>query len=306
MGSIRRIRLIVYKVSRCRKDSRKDGVCDWGDSLCILLWPLRENYFGSYDFVEDRTQGGRRLRMLNVIDVLADLFIEHGTPGHIWSDNGPELVANAVRRRLGVMTLYIERGSPWENGYIESFNVRLRDELLNGEIFCSLGYRSGDGRTCYRHDTQCRAAAVERGSARDVQRRRSAGDAQGDRGRAGAGKARQHLGAARERQWWPVYLLLPPLGEGQILVGNVFLSVALYMRVFCRQAYFSPYSGERRETVFIFSVAGGVGAWLGRSRTSAWGDVRSVEAVMRCFDHIVSGSIGMLEWYNIGKSIIEV
>jgi len=77
----------------------------------------------------------------DVIDVLADLFIEYGAPDHIRSDNGPELVAHAVRNRLGrssVMTLSIEPGSPWENGYIESFDARLRDELLSGEIFCSL------------------------------------------------------------------------------------------------------------------------------------------------------------------------
>lgn len=76
----------------------------------------------------------------DVIDVLADLFIEHGPPRHIRSDNDPEFVAHAVqgwRARLGVTTLYIEPGSPWENGYIESFNARLRDELLNGEIFYS-------------------------------------------------------------------------------------------------------------------------------------------------------------------------
>lgn len=83
----------------------------------------------------------RRFRSNDVIDVLADLFIEHGPPEHIRSDNGPEFVANAVREwlgRMGVITLYIEPGSPWENGYIEIFNARLRDELLNGEIFYSL------------------------------------------------------------------------------------------------------------------------------------------------------------------------
>lgn len=83
----------------------------------------------------------RRFRSNDVIEVLADLFIEHGPPQHIRSDNGPEFVAHAVQGwlgRLGVTTLYIEPGSPWENGYIESFNARLRDELLNGEIFYSL------------------------------------------------------------------------------------------------------------------------------------------------------------------------
>jgi putative transposase len=71
----------------------------------------------------------------------SDLFILPGIPGHIRSDNGPELVAEAVQEwiaAVGTKTAYIERGSPWENGYIESFNARLRDELLNGEIFYSL------------------------------------------------------------------------------------------------------------------------------------------------------------------------
>lgn len=134
-----------------------------GDGSCIRLRPQHRGHVWSYDFVEDQTHNGRKYRMLNiidefsreclamvplrrfrsndVIDVLADLFIEHGPPEHIRSDNGPEFVANAVREwlgRLGVTTLYIEPGSPWENGYIESFNARLRDELLKGEIFYSL------------------------------------------------------------------------------------------------------------------------------------------------------------------------
>jgi putative transposase len=76
-----------------------------------------------------------------VIDVLSDLFISRGVPGHIRSDNGPEFVAGAVQEwitAVGAKTAYIEPGSPWENGYIESFNARLRDELLNGEIFYTL------------------------------------------------------------------------------------------------------------------------------------------------------------------------
>ena len=76
-----------------------------------------------------------------VIDVLTDLFILRGIPAYIRSDNGPEFVAEAVRRwiaAVGARTAFIEPGSPWENGYIESFNARLRDELLNGEIFYTL------------------------------------------------------------------------------------------------------------------------------------------------------------------------
>ena len=83
----------------------------------------------------------RKLKAIDVIDVLSDLFILRGGPGHIRSDNGPEFVAEAVQAwitAVGAKTAYIERGSPWENGYVESFNARLRDELLNGEIFYTL------------------------------------------------------------------------------------------------------------------------------------------------------------------------
>jgi putative transposase len=83
----------------------------------------------------------RKLKAIDVIDVLSDLFILRGIPAHIQSDNGPEFVAKAVQEWIAVVgakTAYIERGSPWENGYIESFNARLRDELLNGEIFYTL------------------------------------------------------------------------------------------------------------------------------------------------------------------------
>jgi transposase InsO family protein len=133
------------------------------DGSCIRLRPERPNHVWSYDFVQDRTQDGRHFRMLTVIDeftrrclaivvarrlrsddvlqCLCDLFVEHGPPEHIRSDNGPEFTAHAVRNwlgRIGVKTLYIEPGSPWENGYNESFNGKLRDELLNGEILTTL------------------------------------------------------------------------------------------------------------------------------------------------------------------------
>ena len=113
-----------------------------------------------YDFLEERTHEGRKLRLLNIIDeftheclairvsrrlksidvvdVLSDLFILRGIPEHIRSDNGPEFLAKAVQQWIGAVgakTAYITPGSPWENGFIESFNARLRDELLNGEIF---------------------------------------------------------------------------------------------------------------------------------------------------------------------------
>ena len=133
------------------------------DGSCIRLRPEHRNHVWSYDFVEDRTHDGRKVRMLNVvdeftreclairvarklkavdvIDVLSDLFILRGVPGHIRSDNGPEFVAQAVQdwiKAVGGRTAYIAPGSPWENGYVESFNARLRDELLDGEIFYSL------------------------------------------------------------------------------------------------------------------------------------------------------------------------
>ena len=133
------------------------------DGSCIRLRPEYRNHVWSYDFMEDRTHDGRKYRMLNVIDefthecltirvarklkaidvidVLSDLFILRGLPGHIRSDNGPEFVAKAVQdwiTAVGAKTAYIAPGSPWENGYVESFNARLRDELLDGEIFYSL------------------------------------------------------------------------------------------------------------------------------------------------------------------------
>ena len=83
----------------------------------------------------------RKITAQNVLEELFDLIVQRGVPEHIRSDNGPEFTAKAVREwlnRIGVTTLFIEPGSPWENGYIESFNGKLRDELLNGEIFTNL------------------------------------------------------------------------------------------------------------------------------------------------------------------------
>jgi putative transposase len=129
---------------------------------CVRLRPRYRGHAWSYDFVADRTHDGKAFRMLtvnehsreclaihvqrqlksdDVLAVLTDLFVQHGPPTHIRSDNGAEFTANAVRDwlgRIGVKTLYIEPGSPWENGYCESFNGKLRDELLNGEIFYTL------------------------------------------------------------------------------------------------------------------------------------------------------------------------
>ena len=133
------------------------------DGSCIRLRPEHKDHVWSYDFVMARTSDGRAFRILtildeytreclamrvdrhissqDVIDQLYELFLLRGVPEHIRSDNGPEFTAKRVRdwlAGLGVKTLFIEPGSPWENGYIESFNGKLRDELLNREIFTTL------------------------------------------------------------------------------------------------------------------------------------------------------------------------
>ncbi len=141
----------------------KRGRLYLNDGSCIRLQPCWRNHVWSYDFVSDRLHNGKKIRMLTVIDeytrkclairvgsslkaddvleALSTLFITEGVPDHIRSDNGSEFTAKALRDwigSLGVKTAYIEPGSPWENGYNESFNGKLRDELLNREIFYSL------------------------------------------------------------------------------------------------------------------------------------------------------------------------
>ena len=133
------------------------------DGSCIRLRPLHKDHVWSYDFLLERTADGRAFRILSildeytreclaivvarhlttqeVIDQLFSLFLFRGLPEYIRSDNGPEFTARAIREwleHLGVKTLFIEPGSPWENGYIESFNGKLRDELLNREVFTEL------------------------------------------------------------------------------------------------------------------------------------------------------------------------
>ena len=133
------------------------------DGSCVRKRPEYRNHVWAYDFVMDRTHNGKRFRMLtiideytreclaikvdrklnstHVVDTLLDLFVMHGVPDYIRSDNGSEFTARLVRewlKKLKVKTLFIEPGSPWENGYNESFNGKLRDELLNGEIFYTL------------------------------------------------------------------------------------------------------------------------------------------------------------------------
>ena len=132
------------------------------DASCVRLRPERANHVWSYDFVSAMTHDGRTIRMLTMIDeytreclairvarrlgsyevieALADVMLWRGVPENIRSDNGAEFVAKELRKWLanvGTATLYIEPGSPWENGYCESFNGKLRDECLN-EIFYSL------------------------------------------------------------------------------------------------------------------------------------------------------------------------
>jgi len=145
------------------KKQPKRGRLWFNDGSCIRLRPTHRNHVWSYDFMADRTHDGRPIKILtvldeysreclaivverglrsdDVLDCLTELFVKHGPPEHIRSDNGSEFTARITRlwlKRLGVRTLFIEPGSPWENGYNESFNGKLRDELLNGELFYTL------------------------------------------------------------------------------------------------------------------------------------------------------------------------
>jgi transposase InsO family protein len=145
------------QVPKKQGKKRRLGTADGG---CVRRRAEHKNHVWAWDFVFDRTANGRTLKWLSVIDeytreclalevnrrmtsddvldALRDLFVVRGVPQHIRSDNGPEFIAQAIRRFLasaGVETLYIEPGSPWQNGYAESFNSRLRDELLNAEVF---------------------------------------------------------------------------------------------------------------------------------------------------------------------------
>ena len=145
------------------KKQRPRGRLWFNDGSCVRLRPEYPHHVWSYDFVHHTTEDGRSLRLMtlvdefsrqclaikvgrrlnsmDVIETLADAMLVHGIPAHVRSDNGAEMTANIVRDwlgRLGAKTLFIAPGSPWENGYCESFNGKLRDELLNGELFYSL------------------------------------------------------------------------------------------------------------------------------------------------------------------------
>lgn len=145
------------------KKQPKRGRLWMNDGSCVRLRPQHKDHVWSYDFVQARTRDGRSFRMLTIIDEftreclaidvarklnhddvlerLAWLMVTRGVPGYIRSDNGSEFTAHAVRdwlKRVEVKTLYITPGSPWENGYIESFNGKLANELLEREIFDTL------------------------------------------------------------------------------------------------------------------------------------------------------------------------
>jgi len=142
----------------------------------VRLRAERPNHVWSNDFVSTKTHDGRSVRLLtlvdeytrealaikvacrlnsvNVIEAMADVMLVKGVPEHIRSDNGPEMTANIIRDwlpKVGANTLYIEPGSPWENGYCESFNGKPRDEFLNGEIFYSLRCIPGSARKSRRN-----------------------------------------------------------------------------------------------------------------------------------------------------------
>ena len=154
---------VNHKRLKVPQKQPKRGRLWLNDGSCVRLRPEHKDHVWSYDFVKEHTENGKAFRILNIIDEysreclstlvdrkiksedvldqLFNLFVFRGVPEHIRSDNGPEFTARAVRKwlnRLGVKTLFIEPGSPWENGYIESFNGKMRDELLDGELFYTL------------------------------------------------------------------------------------------------------------------------------------------------------------------------
>jgi len=145
------------------KKQPKRGRLWFNDGSCVRHRAEYPNHLWSYDFVFERTHDNKPLRILTIVDeytreclalrsdrkitsedvihTLADLFIQRGAPAYLRSDNGPEFTAKSIREwleHLKVQTLFIEPGCPWENGYVESFNGKLRDELLNREIFYTL------------------------------------------------------------------------------------------------------------------------------------------------------------------------
>ncbi len=150
------------KVPRKRRKKRSIGTAG---NACHRMRATQVGHVWSWDFIFDKTENGRALKLFTIVDEysrqcitldvsrsfnsediinrLSELFVMHGVPQHIRSDNGPEFIATAIRSwlaKLGVQTLYIEPGSPWENGYAESFHSRLRDEFLSVELFESVAH----------------------------------------------------------------------------------------------------------------------------------------------------------------------
>lgn len=162
--STKRVRRIWHRLGLKvpRKQKKRRRIYS-NDGSCLRLRPERKNHVWSYDFISEKQANGRPLRILNIMDeytreclcsivrrsikkddiceILMELFCYHGVPEYIRSDNGSEFTAKIVKEFIhacGAQTIYIEPGSPWENGYIESFNGKMRDELLDGEIFYTL------------------------------------------------------------------------------------------------------------------------------------------------------------------------
>lgn len=145
------------------RKQKKKGRLWLNDGSCIRLRPEYPMHVWSYDIVEDKTHDGKKFRILNIIDeytrechatyvarritsrqvieCLGEVFLQKGLPEYLRSDNGSEFIAKKVRgflERLGTKATYITPGSPWENGYVESFNARMRAEFLNRELFYTL------------------------------------------------------------------------------------------------------------------------------------------------------------------------
>jgi len=172
-------RLWCQEGLKIHRKQRKKLYTGGSENACHRKWPKHYNHIWSYDFLTERLENGKLMKLLvvldeftreclaidvnrkikgpDVVEVLRYLFAVRGAPEFIRSDNGPEFISNAVKKFLensGVDTLYIEPGSPWENGYIESFNSKLRDELLNRELFLhidELRYVADRWRMDYNH-----------------------------------------------------------------------------------------------------------------------------------------------------------
>ena len=172
-------RLWCQEGFKIRKKQHKKGHTGCSDNACHRKRPEYYNHIWSYDFLSERLENGRQVRLLvvtdeftreclaldaaghfkgeDVVEVLRYLFAVRGCPKYIRSDNGPEFVSKVVQKWLevsGVDTLYVAPGNPWENGYVESFNSKLRDELLNRELFLhidELRYVANRWRMDYNH-----------------------------------------------------------------------------------------------------------------------------------------------------------